>query len=311
MTTSENADAQRNFGDLDAAMVRALQTDGRISILDLARTLGISRDLASQRMRHLIDEEGVKVVAAVDPGFAGHEVLVHAMLDVEGAAAPIAKRIAGFSDAVLVSLVSGARPIVVEFRHGSLGELDEMLSTVRTIPGVRSIHLTSYVEVLKGFFVSNAHKDFSPDQIDIAIIAMLQRDGRTSYKRLSAEIHLSPSSVRERVTKLLDAGVIRISAIRPGGISRSRFSIGLGISAHGDLNAVRDLILSTPAVDFAAYTHGSFDFIATVHGHVSGEVLEAVEALRTLPGVSSLDSWTHLDLVKEEYARSIGHELRL
>src|SRR5699024_7964836 len=157
------------------------------------------------------------------------------------------------------------------------GELVDLLSSVRTIPGVRSIHLTSYVEVLKGFFVSNAHKDFPPDQIDIAIIAMLQRDGRTSYKRLSAEIHLSPSSVRERVTKLLDAGVIRISAIRPGGISRSRFSIGPGISAQGDLNAVRDLILSTPAVDFAARTHGSFDFIATVHGHVSVEVLEAVE----------------------------------
>src|SRR5699024_7964834 len=83
---------------------------------------------------------------------------------------------------------------VVEFRHGRLGELDEMLSTVRTIPGVRSIHLTSYVEVLKGFFVSNAHKDFSPDQIDIAIIAMLQRDGRASYKRLPAELQLSPAS---------------------------------------------------------------------------------------------------------------------
>src|SRR5699024_5902680 len=101
-----------------------------------------------------------------------------------------------------------------------------------------------------------------------------------------------------------------ISAIRPGGISRSRFSIGLGFSAHGDLKAVRDLILSTPAVDFAAYTHGSFDFIATVHGHVSGEVLVPVHALRALPGLSSLDAWAHLDLVKEEYARSIGHELR-
>ena len=311
MTTPEGADAQRDFGDLDVALVRALQADGRASILDLARMLGISRDLASQRVRRLIDEGGVKVVAAVDPGFAGHEVLVHAMLDVEGAAAPIAHRIADYSDAVLVSLVSGMRPIVVEFRHSDLGELDEMLAAVRSIPGVRSIRLTTYVEVLKGFFVSNARKDVSPDPIDIAIIAMLQRDGRTSFKTLSEEVHLSPSSVRERVAKLLDAGVIRISAIRPGGISRSRFSIGLGISARGDLDAIRELILATPAIDFAARTHGSFDFIATVHGHVSGEVLAAVESLRSLAEVASLDSWTHLDLVKEGYARSVGQELQL
>ena len=119
------------------------------------------------------------------------------------------------------------------------------------------------------------------------------------------------ASARERVTKPLDAGVIRISAIQPGGISRSRFSIGLGISARGDVNAVRELILATPAIHFAARTHGSFDFIATVHGQVSSEVLATVESLRTLPEVAYLDSWTHLDLVKEGYARSVGHELRL
>lgn len=306
MTTSDDHRGAHGLRDLDAELVRALQVNGRVSILELARRLGVSRDFASQRLRHLVDVEGVKVVAAVDPGFAGREVLVHAMIDVEGAAGPIAHRIAEFSDAVLVSLVSGARPIVVEFRHGRLEELDEMLAEVRALPAVRSIQVTTYAEVLKGFFVSKTRKNISPDPIDLEIIAMLQRDGRTSFRTLSQAVHLSSSSVRQRVTKLLDAGVIRISAIRPGGISRNRFSIGLGISARGDLAAIRDRVLSIPAIDFAARTHGGFDFIATVHGHVSDEVLSAIEDLRSLPEIAAIDSWTHLDLVKEEYARSVG-----
>lgn len=307
--TPDNRPRGIEAGDLDSELVRALQADGRASIHELARLLSVSRDVVSQRLRHLLTADGLKVVAAVDPGFAGHQVLVHLMIDIEGAAAPVAGQLAAFDSAVLVSMVSGPWPIVVESRHADLADMDRMLSEVRRIPAVRSVRTTRYAEVLKGFFVSRSRKDITPDQIDVDIIALLQVDGRMSFTKLSEAVHLSPSSVRERVAKLLDAGVIRISAIRPGGSSRNRFSLGLGISARGDLGIIRDRIREAPAIDFSARTHGSFDFIATVHGHVSDEVLSAVEVLRDLPEVASIDSWTHLDLVKEEYARSVGQVL--
>ena len=277
---------------------------------ELAKRLHASRDIVSLRLRHLIEKDGLQIVAAVDPSHAGHQVLVHAMVDIEGAARPVAADLAAVSDTVLVSLVSGPRPVVFESRHGNLEEMEALLAEVRKIPAVRSIRITTYAEVVKGFFVSRTRKDMTPDPIDIDIIAILQRNGRTSYSSLSEAVHLSPSSVRERVAKLLDAGVIRISAIQPGGISRSRFSIGLGISASGDIESIREHLLATPNIDFAARTHGNYDFIATVNGHVSEEVLEVIEELRTLPEVASLDSWTHLDLVKEEYARRVGRVVR-
>lgn len=295
--------------ELDSDLVHALQADGRASIHKLSKQLSVSRDVVSQRLRHLLTADGLKVVAAVDPSFAGHRVLVHAMIDIEGAAAPVARQLANFDAAVLVSMVSGPWPIVLESRHADLADMDQMLAEVRQIPAVRSVQTTRYAEVLKGFFVSRSLKDIAPDRIDVDIIAMLQDNGRLSFTKLSEAVHLSPSSVRERVAKLLDAGAIRISAIRPGGISRNRFSIGLGISARGDLDIIRDRILDTPAIDFSARTHGNFDFIATVHGHVSDEVLSAIEALRALPEVASIDSWAHLDLVKEKYARSVGQVL--
>lgn len=296
--------------DLDGELVRALQSDGRVSIHELSRRLSASRDVVSGRLRRLLAEDGLKVVAAVDPGFAGHQVLVHMMIDVDGPARPVARQLTDFDSTVLVSLVSGSWPLVVESRHADSSDMDEMLTELRRIPAVRTVRTTRYAEVFKGFFVSHSRKEIVPDRIDIDLITLLQADGRMSFTKLAEAVHLSPSSVRERVTKLLNAGVIRISAIRPGGISRNRFSTGLGISARGDLGVIRERIAETPAIDFSARTHGSFDFIATVHGHVSDEVLEAIEDLRALPEVTSIDSWTHLDLVKEEYARSVGQVVR-
>ncbi|WP_238654171.1 Lrp/AsnC family transcriptional regulator [Rothia uropygialis] len=300
----------KDYRDLDAALIRALQENGRASIHELSQILAASRDLVSQRIRRLVDEDGLKIVAAVDPGHAGRQVLIHAMVDIDGAARPVASKLAQLADTVLVSMVSGERPIVFESRHGNHEEMEMLLDEVRAIPSVRSIRISTYAEVVKGFFVAKTRKEISPDPIDFNIIAILQQDGRTSYAVLSEAVHLSPSSVRERVAKLLDAGVIRISAIQPGGISRSRFSIGLGISARGNIDDIREHLRTAPNIDFAARTYGNYDFIATANSHVSSKVLEVIEDLRALPGVASLDSWTHLDLIKEEYARRVGQVLK-
>ena len=57
----------RDSDAIDASLVRALQADGRASINELARTLGVSRDLVSRRLGALVGREGLRVVAALDP----------------------------------------------------------------------------------------------------------------------------------------------------------------------------------------------------------------------------------------------------
>ena len=48
----------RDADGLDSSLVRALQADGRASIHELARTLGVSRDLVSRRLSTLIGRDG-------------------------------------------------------------------------------------------------------------------------------------------------------------------------------------------------------------------------------------------------------------
>lgn len=300
----------RDTDGLDSSLVRALQADGRASIHELARTLGVSRDLVSRRLSTLIGRDGLRVVAALDPGFAGLNVLIHGLVEVDGPARPVAERIAGLPDTVFVSLVAGGASLVFESRHGDTDELGATLAAIREIPGVRRVRVTTYDGLLKEFITAASVTDVRLDRLDHDLIAILQDDGRASYRALADAVRLSPSSTRARVRRLLDAGVIRIAAIDAGGLSRNRVAVGVGIALRGAPEPVHRYLVDTRAVDLAAAAHGAYDVIATIVGTATAGVLAVIEELRALPGVGSLETWAHLDIIKEDYTRTLGRIVR-
>lgn len=291
---------------LNTAIIRMLQLDGRKSILELARALGVSRHVIAERLQVLTERDGLRVVAALDPGVAGHHVLTHSMVSVDGPVAPTAEEVARLPNAVFVSIASGERPLVFESRHGSSHELLETLESVRAIPGVREIRVTTYVDVLRGFFVAQSRNEVSLDELDRELITALQSNGRASYRALAEVVHRSQSAVRSRVQRLISAGVIRIAAIKSGGLSANRFATGLGIALAGRSDPVRNFILESESIEFAARSHGAHDFVATAVGPSSAEVLATIEGLRGLDEVATVETWTHFNLVKEDYTRAIG-----
>ena len=92
---------------LDTAIIRSLQRDGRATILDLARTLRVSRQAVSERLKVLTERDGLRIVAALDPGMAGHHVLTHSMVRIDGPVMPIAEKVAQLPNAVFVSAHTG------------------------------------------------------------------------------------------------------------------------------------------------------------------------------------------------------------
>lgn len=307
--TLRGAGREVDFDALDAGLIRQLQTNGRTSVNDLAQMLGASRTFIAHRLRHLVEHEGLRIVAALDPRFAGHHVLVHVKAEVDGPVKMPAAAVAALPDSVFVSHVSGEFPLVFESRHPDVNELHRMLDEVHRVPGIRRVSVSTYAEILKGFFVSNSKIEVSLDNLDFQLVAILQQDGRTSFRALAEAVHLSPSSVRARVNRLIELGAIRISATKSGGISRSRLAVGLGITTSDDPDLVRAHILRSPDIAFAARAHGRYDFIATLVGATTAHLLDVIDEIRAIPAVSSLDTWTHFDIVKEDYARTLGRVL--
>jgi DNA-binding Lrp family transcriptional regulator len=291
--------------DFDAELVRALQEDGRASIRSLSGRLGQSRAAVAARLKAMLEDRTVRVVAAVDPVFLGQHVLAHVSIRTDGAVEVVATHLRDLDETVLVSAVGGAHDLVTEVRLGSMEDLHALLAQIRAIRGVLDINTIIYSTVVKGFFVSEYHGDVTLDAIDEALIEHLQADGRQSFRALGHEVRLSPSAVATRVQRLIDGGVIKISAVEARGLAHRQLSMGVGINLGDDDAAVIEALRAGRGVDFAARTLGRFDAVATLVEPSAGALYASLERLRALPGVTRIESWLHLAVLKEDYARTL------
>lgn len=302
--------------DFDAELIRALQEDGRASIRALSLRLGHSRAAVASRLRTLLANRTVRVVAAVDPAFLGQLVLAHTSIRVTGAAQAVAEQLRTLSETVFVSVVGGNHDLVAEVRVGSMTELHALLAYIRAIPGVAEIDTVIYSRVIKGFYVSDYRGGINLDTIDEALIELLQSDGRRSFRALGETVRLSPSAVATRVQRMIDGGVIKISAVEARGHERRPLSLGVGLTLEDD-RAILEHLHDATGVDFAAQTLGRFDVVATLVEPSPGALHSSLERLRALPGVTRIETWLHLAVLKEDYARAprpagrpIGSRLR-
>ncbi|WP_347753994.1 Lrp/AsnC family transcriptional regulator [Agrococcus sp. ProA11] len=291
--------------DLDAALVRALQDDGRASISELATRLGHPRAVVSARVRRLLAEGEVRVIAAVDPSFLRQHVLAHLSVQTDGAVGPVGAQLRSMPDTVLVSAVGGTFDIVAELRVGSMPELQDRLGQIRDLPGVASVSTLVYTTVIKGFFVSEYRGAVTLDDTDVSLIELLQRDGRMSYRALGDAVRLSASAVTTRVHRLISRGVIKISAVETRGLAHRQLSMGVGLSMRGNDERMIEALRESRGVDFATRTVGRFDLVATLVQPSAGDLYASLERIRADPGVERIESWLHLAVLKEDYTRSL------
>jgi DNA-binding Lrp family transcriptional regulator len=292
--------------EVDEAIVALLEVDGRLTHREIARTVGLSRSAAAARMQRLIASGQVVVRGVVHPAVLGRGALAHVGLTVRGAAAPLAALIASRDDVPFLSLTSGPHGLVAEVRAATPREIDRAISELRSLDGVTGVDTLTYVEVVRDVVGPVGEVSMDVDDVDLALLRALQDDGRASYVNLAAVVGLSPAGARRRVVRLVDAQVVRIGAVvRHSGQDRQS-AIGLGIRLSGDHHEVVDAMAAMPSVIFLARTLGRFDLLATVRAFSARQLVELLDTVRSLPGVYMVESWAHLEVVKESYASGFG-----
>jgi len=139
------------------------------------------------------------------------------------------------------------------------------------------------------------------DDTDRAIIERLQADGRTPYTRLGAAVGLSEAAVRQRVQRLLDAGVMQVVAVtNPLSIGFRRMAM-IGVRTAGPTDGISVALQSMPDIDYLVVTAGSFDFMAEVVVSDDSELLELTNRIRRVPGVLNTETFIYLDLKKQTF----------
>lgn len=291
--------------ETDEAIVELLEVDGRLTHREIARTVGLSRSSAAARVQRLLSSGQVVIRGAVHPAVLGRGALAHVSVVVHGPAAPIAATVADRDDVPFLSLTSGSYALVAEVRASSARGIDTAVSQLRALPGVSGVDTLSYVEVMRDVIGPVGDVETSVDTTDRALLVELQNDGRASYVDLAATVGLSAAGARRRVVRLLEARVVRIGAVvRHSGQDRQS-AMGFGLRLAGDGDDVVSALTAMPAVIFVARTLGRFDVLVTIRAFSAGQLVELLDTVRALPGVRALESWAHLEVVKESYASGL------
>jgi Lrp/AsnC family transcriptional regulator for asnA, asnC and gidA len=140
------------------------------------------------------------------------------------------------------------------------------------------------------------------DDIDRAIIQVLQADGRTPYSKLGPNVGLSQAAVRQRVQRLIDRGVMQIVAVTDPAVLGLGIQAMIGVRIDGDVRAAADAVAEVDDVEYVVITAGRYDLLVEVVAADAAELLDLVDgSIRRVPGVAGTEILTYLKLVKQTY----------
>jgi Lrp/AsnC family transcriptional regulator, regulator for asnA, asnC and gidA len=140
------------------------------------------------------------------------------------------------------------------------------------------------------------------DEINKAIIAQLQADGRRPYAAIAATVGLSEAAVRQRVQRLIDTGVMQVVAVTdPLQLGFARQAM-IGIRVRGPIEPVADRLAALAEIDYLVVTAGHYDILAEAVCESDEHLLEVLsQKIRSLDGVESTDTFMYLQLRKQTY----------
>ena len=141
------------------------------------------------------------------------------------------------------------------------------------------------------------------DEIDRAVIAAMQKDGRASFAQIAEQMGVSAGMIRLRYNRLVEQGYLRVVAItnplRMG--YKSMAMIGLRVDGS-KLLEVAEKISKLEEVVYLVVTSGRFDLFAEVVCRDHDHLLDFITGkLSIIEGVRDSESFMHLKIAKEIY----------
>jgi Lrp/AsnC family transcriptional regulator for asnA, asnC and gidA len=138
------------------------------------------------------------------------------------------------------------------------------------------------------------------DKLDQELILNLQENGRRANIELAKMLGVSEGTVRARIKKLLDQGIIRITALPELDKLGYRFMSIVGIQVRlANLREVADLLTKNPNVCYLANVTGQYEFIAIVLTKSSEEYANFIEnTISPIPSVLRTETFVSLHIYK-------------
>ncbi len=310
---------------LDLMILTEMEADGRRSVSDLAKKLGISRVYAGKRLQNLLDQQITRIVAFTNPLILGYRTVAIVGIQVLPSEVHAAtKKLSELANVHLVLIAAGQHDIVIWSMFRSQNELSDFLGReLGAVPGVIStetmivLHMRklsfSFLTASKGGATQNSGQrnngqfryfpddaDIEIDQTDLMILKEMERDARQPVSTLARKLGTSRSQVSNRLKRLLEEQLTRIVAFtNPVFLGYNFFSlIGMKFSPS-EIDEAVDRLSELPDIFMVARTAGRYDVVVwavfksplELSAFLTGE-------LAAIPGITSTETIIALELKK-------------
>jgi Lrp/AsnC family transcriptional regulator, regulator for asnA, asnC and gidA len=141
------------------------------------------------------------------------------------------------------------------------------------------------------------------DKIDLEIIGFLQSDGRKPFTDIAKALDISEGTVRNRVTRLVDRGVLQIVGL----IDPNQFGYDapamIGVSVQpAYLEKVAETVAEFPEVSYLIMVSGGFDLFVEVLCEDLDHLANFLsEKLMLVPGITDTQTFITLRTYKLAY----------
>jgi len=147
----DNISRKNKLDKLDCRMVRLLQIDGRMSNIAIAQKLGISEYTVRNRMKRLLSNKTIKIVAVANPIDLGFEIAGNLKIKIDlQKTDQVLENLKKIDELIWVALTTGGTDIDVEFIARSLKEFQDLIfKKISGIDGVLSTETSLMVDLVK------------------------------------------------------------------------------------------------------------------------------------------------------------------
>ncbi|MFC2072296.1 Lrp/AsnC family transcriptional regulator [Chloroflexota bacterium] len=145
------------------------------------------------------------------------------------------------------------------------------------------------------------------DATDNKLIKLLEENAWQRREALAKVLHVSSATIRRRLRRLIQKGVIRAVAITDSGTGALPLTTIIALNiAHQDIDYVTRKLAGLTEVKWFATTTGQFDAIFLAQFHSTGDLYEFIRGKVTpIEGIKDSETFICLNIEKGRHFASI------
>lgn len=142
------------------------------------------------------------------------------------------------------------------------------------------------------------------DELNRAIVRMLQQDGRIAFKDIADALNVSEGTVRNRVNWMKSSGMLRIVAIAdPTSMNYlADAMIGIKVAAGATPKQLAERLARHPEVVYILWVSGRYDLLVEIVADSRDEFMAFLEGqCFDQPDIASIEVMTSLAMYKNQF----------